>query len=159
MKGALMKKILITAFLFMMAIMPANAKATADQVKSFFNSYVAAANNFDEKLFQKYYVQKPTIIRVVEKKDGTKQSVNVPLSVYLSEAAKGRKIGKLTGYKNTYSNITVVPSKNDFKLSAIRHPSPGGKYPAYFIIGEDSQGHLKIKVESMNTPRQEFLKK
>lgn len=154
-----MKKILITAFLFMMAIMPANAKATADQVKSFFNSYVAAANNFDENIFQKFYISNPKIIRVVEKKDGTTQAVFVPLKVYLDEAAKGRKIGKLTGYKNTYSNITVVPSNNDFKLSATRHPSPGGKYPAYFIIGEDSQGHLKIKVESMNTPRQEFLKK
>lgn len=154
-----MKKILITTLLFMMTVVPANAKATVDQVKTFFNSYVSAANNFDENIFEKYYVQNPQIIRVVEKKDGTTQAVNVPLQVYLNEAAKARKVGKLTGYKNNYTNINVIAINNDFKISAIRHPSPGGSYPAYFIIVEDGQGNLKIKVESMNTPRQEFLKK
>lgn len=139
--------------------MPVNAKATAEQVRAFFNSYVTAANNFDENLFSKFYVSNPTIIRVVEKKDGTTQSVTVPLKVYLDEGAKGRKVGKLLGYKNNYTNISVTPYKNDFKVSAMRNPSPGGKYPSYFIIGEDSQGKLKIKVESMNTPRQEFLQK
>lgn len=154
-----MKKILALITLFMFSIIPANAQATAEQVKEFFNSYVNAANNFDENLFQKYYSANPTIIRVVQKKDGTTESVNVPLKTYLDEAAKGRKLGKLTGYKNTYTNISITPHNNDFKVTATRNPSPGGKYPAHFIIGEDNQGRLKIKVESMNTPRQEFLKK
>lgn len=154
-----MKKVLIFIFMFCLSVMPVFSKATEEEVKAFFNSYVSAANNFDENLFQKFYVSNPTIIRVVEKKDGTMQSVNVPLNVYLDEGAKGRKVGKIMGYKNNYTNISVTPYKNDFKVSAIRNPSPGGKYPAYFIIGEDNQGKLKIKVESMNTPRQEFLKK
>lgn len=155
-----MKKLLAILTVALMAIMPLEVKAaTAEQVKTFFNSYVSAANSFDENLFQKFYIQNPTIIRVVEKKDGTKQSVNVPLKVYLDECAKGRKIGKVMGYKNSYTNITVTPVNNDFKVSATRNPSPGGHYPAHFIIGEDDNGNLKIKEESMNTPRQEFLKK
>lgn len=142
-----------------MAALPTTVNAaTVEQVKAFFNSYISAANNFEENVFQKYYIKNPTIIRVVEKKDGTKQSVNVPLKIYLDEAAKGRKIGKIMGYKNNYTNISVTPNNGDFKVSATRNPSPGGHYPAYFIIGEDNNGNLKIKVESMNTPRQEFLK-
>lgn len=155
-----MKKLFIILTVVFMSVIPLEVKAaTAEEVKAFFNSYVSAANSFDENLFQKFYIQNPTIIRVVEKKDGTKQSVNVPLKVYLDEGAKGRKIGKITGYKNSYTNITVTPNNGDFKVSATRNPSPGGHYPAYFIIGEDKNGNLKIKVESMNTPRQEFLKK
>ncbi|MBQ2644341.1 hypothetical protein IJG14_02050 [bacterium] len=153
-----MKKILVFLFLFLFAnILPTQAKATNEQVKAFFNAYVQAANNF-ENVFDKYYVSNPVIIRVVEKKDGTTQSVRVPLKTYLEEGAKGRKIGKMIGYKNNYINIKITPYGNDFKVSAIRVPSPGGKYPAHFIIGEDSSGKLKIKEESMNTPRQEFLK-
>ncbi len=154
-----MKKLFITLFLFCFFMFPVQAKKTEEEVRVFFDSYVSAANNFDKDLFQKYYISKPSIIRVVEKKDGTKESVNVPLQTYLDEGAKGRKIGRIMGYKNTYTNITVTPYEDDFKVSAVRNPSPGGKYPAYFIIGEDNQGNLKIKVESMNTPRQEFLKK
>ena len=154
-----MKKFLISLFLLFICSVPANAKATTEQVKAFFNSYVAAANNFEPDLFQKYYISNPKIIRVVEKKDGTTQSVNVPLKTYFEESTKGQKVGKLMGYKNNYSNITITPQGNDFKVSAIRLPSPGGKYPAYFVIGEDGNGKLKIKVESMNTPRQEFLRK
>lgn len=137
---------------------PVKAEATADQVKEFFNSYVQAANNFDDNVFQKFYTASPKIIRVVEKKDGTTQSVTVPLKTYLDEAAKGRKVGKMLGYTNNYSNIQVVPFGKDFKVTAVRLPSPGGKFPAHFIIGPDSNGNLKIKEESMNTPRQEFLK-
>ncbi|MGN0015671.1 MAG: hypothetical protein ACI37T_09670 [Candidatus Gastranaerophilaceae bacterium] len=155
-----MKKIFIIFTAIFMAALPTTVNAaTAEQVKAFFNSYISAANNFEENVFQKYYIKNPTIIRVVEKKDGTKQSVNVPLKIYLDEAAKGRKIGKIMGYKNNYTNISVTPNNGDFKVSATRNPSPGGHYPAYFIIGEDNNGNLKIKVESMNTPRQEFLKK
>lgn len=154
-----MKKFLVSMFLLTMFSSSVQAKATVEDVRAFFNEYVAAANNFQEDVFSKYYATTPSIIRVVEKKDGTTQSVNVPLKTYLDEAAKGRKLGKLMGYKNNYSNIKITPYNDDFKVSATRLPSPGGQFPAYFIIGEDSSGNLKIKVESMNTPRQEFLKK
>lgn len=153
-----MKKIMFTLFLMCLLAVQVYAKATSVDVKNFFNSYVQAANNFEDNLFQKYYIASPKIIRVVEKKDGTTQSVIVPLAIYLEEGAKGRKVGKMLGYKNNYSNIQVTPYGKDFKVTAMRNPSPGGKFPAHFIIGEDANGKLKIKEESMNTPRQEFLK-
>lgn len=132
--------------------------ATQQQVKEFFNSYVVAANNFDKNMFSKYYISNPKLIRVVQKKDGTTQSVTIPKSIYLEEAAKGRFMAKTINYKNNYTNIVITTQGKDFKVSAIRKPSPGGSYPAYFIIGEVN-GVLKIKEESMNTPRTEFLKK
>lgn len=153
-----MKKLFLLFLLFCFSNNFTNAQATEDSVRKFFNEYVNAANALQEDVFQKYYTTNPKIIRVVEKKDGTTQSVNVPLKTYLDEAAKGRKLARITRYKNDYTDIKISKEGDDFKVSANRLPSPGGKYPAYFIIGENESGQLKIKVESMNTPRQEFLK-
>lgn len=152
-----MKKILALFAVMVLGIGAVNA-ATTEQVRTFFNAYVAASNNFQSDVFTKYYVQNPKIIRVVQKKDGTTQSVVVPKDRYFAEAAKGRALGKALRYKNNYSNVKITPYGKDFKVTATRNPSPGGSFPAYFIIG-DVNGSLKIKVESMNTPRQEFLGK
>ncbi len=152
-----MRKILVLLVLILMSVGVANA-TTTEQVRTFFNEYVAASNNFESDVFTKYYAQNPKIIRVVQKKDGTTQSVVVPKDRYLAEAAKGRALGKAMRYKNNYSNVKITPYGNDFKVSATRNPSPGGSFAAHFIIG-DVNGSLKIKEESMNTPRQEFLGK
>ena len=152
-----MKKFFIMMVAMIMGVSVANA-ATTDQVRTFFNAYVAASNNFESNVFTKYYAQNPKIIRVVQKKDGTTQSVVVPKDRYLAEAAKGRNLGKALRYKNNYSNVKITPYGKDFKVTAMRNPSPGGSFPAHFIIG-DVNGSLKIKEESMNTPRQEFLGK
>lgn len=134
------------------------AEYTADEVLTFFDNYVKSANSFDKDLFAKYYSGAPAIYRVVEKKDGSVESVKIPFDIYKKEAAKNRKFGKLARYKNSYSDLKVSRSGEDFKLEATRNPSPGGSFSAYFIIGPDSDGNLKIKTESMNTPRDEFLK-
>lgn len=128
-----------------------------DEVKNFFDSYVKASNSYDTSYFNSY-IKNPVIIRVVEKKNGTTEEVNVPFSTYKREGKIGAKIGKLRHYKNSYSNITVEPEGKDYKLSTSRKPSLS-KYslPAYFIIGKDSSGAWKIKKEVMHTKVQTFL--
>ncbi len=152
-----MKKFLVLLAIMIFGVGAVNA-ATTEQVRTFFNAYVAASNNFQSDVFTKYYASNPKIIRVVQKKDGTTQSVVVPKDRYLAEAAKGRALGKAMRYKNNYSNVKITPYGKDYKVTAMRNPSPGGSFPAHFIIG-DVNGSLKIKEESMNTPRQEFLGK
>ena len=153
--GFIMKKLILTIFLFLIGL-----GAYADdisEVRSFFDSYVNAANSYSKNYFN-YYVPNAKIIRVVEKKDGTTQTVVIPMPTYKKETNKGMKMGKVARYKNTYSNINITSEGEDYRLSATRSPSPGGSFPAYFIIGKDNSGNWKIKEESMNTDVQKFLK-
>ena len=138
-----------------------NVRCFADEIQDvqcFFNDYVTAANNYSCDYFD-YYTNNAKIIRVVEKPDGTEQSVNIPLERYKSEAKKTSKLAKLRNYKNKYLNVRILPYGDDYKVVAMRMPSTSDyKIPAYFIIGKDCNGDWKIKEESMNTKVQKFLK-
>lgn len=138
-----------------------NVRSFADEIQDvqcFFNDYVSAANNYSCDYFD-YYTNNAKIIRVVEKPDGTEQSVNIPLDRYKSEAKKTSKLAKLRNYKNKYFNVRIFPHGEDYKVVAMRMPSTSDyKIPAYFIIGKDCNGDWKIKEESMNTRVQKFLK-
>lgn len=143
---------------FLVFIMPLFSFANEIQdVQCFFNEYVEAANSYSNDYF-KYYSDNAKIIRVVEKPDGTEQSVNIPLERYKIEAGKSAKLMKLRKYKNSYSNIRIIPFGKDYKVAAMRMPSTSNyKIPAHFIIGKDPNGEWKIKEESMNTKVQRFL--
>ena len=154
-----MNKFLSLFFVISLFTLSSDAKPTEKQVRAFFYSYVTAVNAYSPDIFSKYYIPNATIYRVVQKKDGTTQRVTVPMSIYQNESKKGEKLAKFVKYTNDYANIKITPQNNDFRIDAVRKPSMGGSFPAYFVIGEDSNGNLKIKVESMNTPRQEFLQK
>lgn len=152
-----MKKIF--AIFIMLLLANSAFGSELDDVKTFFDSYVNASNNYHSDYF-KYYSSNPTIIRVVVKKDGTTESVNVPFHVYRREANLARKLGKLRGYKNYYSNITVEVNGEDYRLSALRRPSTSSySLPVYFIIGRNGNGEWKIKKEVMQTKVQTFLKR
>ncbi len=128
-------------------------------VQCFFNEYIDAANNYSNDYF-KYYSNNAKIIRVVEKPDGSKESVNIPIERYKSEAKKSTKLMKLRKYKNHYFNVKITPFGKDYKVAAMRMPSTSDyKIPAHFIIGKDNNGEWKIKEESMNTKVQRFLDK
>lgn len=127
-------------------------------VQSFFNQYIDAANNYSCDYFD-FYCNNAKIIRIVEKPDGTKQSVNIPLDRYKIEVKKSSKLARLRNYKNKYFNVKIFPQGEDYKIVALRMPSTSDyKIPAHFIIGKDNLGQWKIKEESMNTKVQKFLK-
>ncbi len=152
-----MKGTLVILMLIILCGISAGANET-DDVEQFFNQYVTAANSYDNGYFN-YYTDNARIIRVVEKDDGTCQSVNIPLDRYKSEAKRSTKLMKLRKYKNYYSNIRILPHGKDYKIVAMRTPSTSGyKIPAYFIVGKNDKGEWKIKEESMNTKVQAFLK-
>ena len=153
-----MQKIFLS-FLFILFFIPfSTANDDITSIKKFFNIYVDSANNYKDDYFD-YYCPNAKIIRVVEKDDGTLESVNIPLERYKKEAKKSRKLARLRKYKNTYFNIEIIPFGSDYKLTTLRMPSTSDyKIPAHFIIGKDSAGNWKIKEESMNTKVQKFLK-
>ena len=130
-----------------------------NEIQKFFDDYVSAANSYSDDYFS-YYTDNPTIIRVVEKSDGTKESVNVPFERYKKEASLSRKLAKLRRYKNKYFNIKITKQGTDYKIAAMRMPSTSDyKVPAHFIVGKNNNGEWKIKEESMNTKVQRFLDK
>lgn len=129
-----------------------------NEVEKFFDEYVAAANSYSNNYFS-YYIDDAKIVRVVEKPDGTCQSVDIPFERYKVEAKKSSKFARLRKYKNKYFNVKILPSGDDYKITAMRMPSTSDyKIPAHFIIGKDDNGNWKIKEESMNTKVQRFLK-
>ncbi len=152
-----MKKFLIVCFM----VLGMQGIVFADElqdVQCFFNEYIEAANNYSSDYFD-YYSDNAKIVRVVEKPDGTKKTVNIPLDRYKEEAKKTTALMKLRKYKNRYLNIKILPHGKDYKIVAMRMPSTSDyKVPAYFIIGKDNNGEWKIKEESMNTRVQKFLK-
>ncbi len=152
-----MKKVLLVLFLFIVSFLKSSANDIQD-VQSFFNRYVEAANSYSCDYFD-YYSNDAKIFRVVEKPDGSEQSVNIPLERYKSEAKKSSKLARLRQYKNKYFNVKILPHGKDYKIVAMRMPSTSDyKIPAYFIVGKDYNGDWKIKEESMNTRVQRFLK-
>ena len=93
-----MKKVLLVLFLFIVSFLKSSANDIQD-VQSFFNRYVEAANSYSCDYFD-YYSNDAKIFRVVEKPDGSEQSVNIPLERYKSEAKKSSKLARLRQYKN-----------------------------------------------------------
>lgn len=152
-----MKNFILICFVMILGCANAFADEIQD-VQCFFNQYIDAANNYSNDYF-KYYSDNAKIVRVVEKPDGTTQSVNIPLEKYKDEARKSTKLMKLRQYKNRYFNVKITKHGKDYKVAALRMPSTSDyKIPAHFIIGKDSCGNWKIKEESMNTKVQRFLK-
>lgn len=153
-----MKNFIWVLCVFFSLFLPASADDIQD-VKSFFNEFVDAANNYSSDYFH-YYSDDAKIIRVVEKPDGSEESVYIPLEKYMIEAKKSSKLARLRKYKNKYFNVNIFPKGEDFMVTAMRMPSTSDyKIPAHFVIGKDSNGNWKVKEESMNTRVQRFLSK
>lgn len=152
-----MKKFILICFVMILACANVFADEIQD-VQCFFNQYIDAANSYSTNYFD-FYDDNAKIIRVVEKPDGSEESVDIPLSVYKNEAKKSTKLMKLRKYKNRYFNVEITKHGKDYKVAAMRMPSTSDyKIPAHFIIGKDCSGNWKIKEESMNTKVQKFLK-
>ncbi len=150
------KKIFLTAFLLFGFVAQSMAQEL-DDVKEFFESYIKAANSYSKNVTD-FYLPDAKIIRVVQKPDGTLESVNFPMERYKKELTKGMRLAKLSRYKNTYTNKTYKKLDNgDYKISAIRTPNRDKTgLPFYFIV-TNTQSGWKVKEESMQTTVQKFL--
>ena len=100
-----MKKLLVTLCVFVMG-MAANA-ATPEEVLTFFNKYVNAANTYSETVVD-YYAPNAKIIRVVLKPDGTTATVTADTKQYFNQMRIGANAAKITKYKNYYTNRKIT---------------------------------------------------
>lgn len=150
-----MKKILIS----LLALISINTAALADnqtEIKTIFNNYVNDANNYSTNL-PNYYINNAKIVRVVNRKQGGKQTVVIPYDRYLKELKGHSALARAVKYKNNYVNQKITRSGMDYKLSATRIPRNDKKgLPCYFVFTKTESG-WKIKEESMTTNVQTFL--
>lgn len=158
-----MKKILTAVFmLFVAGVMfcfnSQASAATPQEVLTFFNNYIEAANTYSDSIVN-YYDPSAKIIRVVMKKDGTTTSVTADTKKYFNQMRLGANMAKLNKYKNFYTERNITKQGDDYKITCLRQPSTSDyKIPAHFVIGPDANGKLKIKEEMMYTKQQSFLK-
>lgn len=152
-----MKKLMLLFAILFMGL--CSFASETEEVKQFFNSYIESANSYKSDYFD-YYVKNPVITRVVIKKDGATESVQVPMDEYKRYSNLSMKMGKLRKYKNIYTNIDIAQEGSNYRLTAMRKPSTSSySLPVSFLIGKDTAGRWKIKEESMHTKVQTFLKK
>ena len=154
-----MKKLFLALFALGVSLVGSNAQAaTPQEVLTFFNGYVNAANTYSDKI-PTYYAPDAKIIRVVIKPDGSLVSVTADTKQYFNQMRIGANGARLTKYKNFYTERKIVPQGEDYKITCLRQPSTSDyKIPAHFVIGPDKDGNLKIKEEMMHTKVQKFLR-
>ncbi len=147
-----MKKIcLVLSFIIFLGCFMAAFADSKEDAAAFFDSYVSAANSYSENL-PSFYAPDAKIIRVVIKKDGTKESVVTNTAVYMKQLKMSAKIAKMNKYKNFYTDRVITKVGNNYKISCKRKPSMSDyKLPAYFVVGKDASGKYKIVEESMDT--------
>lgn len=150
-----MKKLFFTILSLAIFSLSAMADDTAD-VLAAFDKYINDANSYSTSL-PNHYISNAKIIRVVNKKEGGKQSVVIPYDRYMKELKNNQKLAKMTGYKNRYANKKVTKVENDYKISSTRIPrNDKTGLSCYFIYTKTADG-WKIKEESMTTNVQTFL--
>ena len=95
----------------------------------------------------------------VVKPDGTTVDVYTDTATYIKQMKLSQAVAKARKYKNFYSNITVTPVSNGYKVSSLRQPT-GEKYKikTYMILQKQHKGKWLIVEELMQTKEQIFLK-
>ncbi len=152
-----MKKLLLTVLSLFM-VCGAVFAGDAEDALAQFHKYVAAANSYSNSI-EAMYSPNAKIIRQVVKPDGTTANVNTDKATYMKQMRLSAAAAKVKGYKNTYSNFSVSPVSNGFKVSALRQPGKETyKLKAYQIWQKQSDGKWLIVEEMMQTKEQILLK-
>ena len=153
-----MKKFLSVLAILILSL---GTRAYADglaEARTFFNSYVNAANTYSPTI-PDFYSPSAKIIREVVKPDGTLVDLDTDTATYIKQMKLGQQTAKVRNYKNTYRNVVITPVAGGYKISAERQPT-GETYwlKFYQIIKKQPDGKWKITEEMMQTKVQIFLK-
>ena len=152
-----MKKLLSAIIAFSFISLAALADGNSEAL-NFFNKYVNAANSYNPAITT-MYSPNAKIIRQVIKPDGSTVNVYTDTANYIKQMKLGQAGAKLKHYKNTYTNISVTPVANGYKVSSLRQPSGENyKLKAYMIVQKQQNGNWLIVEELMQTKEQIFLR-
>lgn len=151
-----MKKTLIIFIMFMLGL-TAFAGEQEEALK-FFNTFVSAANSYNQSL-PSMYSDNAKIIRQVVKPDGSLANAYFTAEQYRTQMRLSEKIAKLKNYKNYYSNIKITKVSNGYRIDSLRRPSLSNYYlKSSIVVQKQSDGRWVIVEELMQTKEQIFLK-
>ena len=124
-----------------------------------FNSYINAANTYDNAVTG-FYTPKAKIIRQVIKPDGGLVDVVTDTATYVKQLKISQTVARARKYKNNYTNVVITPiSAGRVKVSSVRHPSADNdSLKVYMIFQKQPNGRWMITEEMMQTRQQIFLK-
>ena len=149
------KIIFLITFLFMSLPVLADEKQEA---LDFFNNYVSAANSYSATIAD-MYSPSAKIIRQIIKPDGTTANATTDTATYIKQMKLGQAGAKLRNYKNYYTEISVAPYEDGYKVSSLRQPSGETyKLKTYMVVKKQPNGKWLIIEELMQTKVQLFLK-
>ena len=129
-----MKKNILLLLLMMILAVPAFADEK-EEALAFFNNYVESANNYSSAIAD-MYSPSAKIIRQIIKPDGTTANASTDTATYIKQMKLGQAGAKLRKYKNTYTNINVLPQADGaYKVTSLRQPSGENyKLKTYMIV-------------------------
>lgn len=114
------KKLFVTLILILVGT--ASFAGPKEDVAAFFTSYVTAANSYSENL-PSFYAPNAKIVRVVIKKDGSRESVVTDTNVYMKQLRMNAKLAKMRNYKNFYTDRVITQVGKITGLHAnVNHP-------------------------------------
>ena len=153
-----MKKNILLLFLMIILAIPVFAGEKEDAL-AFFNNYVESANSYSSTIAD-MYSPNAKIIRQIVKPDGTTANATTDTATYIKQMKLGQAGAKLRKYKNTYTNINVIPQNDgSYKVTSLRQPSGEDyKLKTYMIVKKQSNGNWQIVEEMMQTKVQTFLR-
>lgn len=153
-----MKKNILLLLLMTLFAIPAFADEK-EEALNFFNSYVESANNYSSTIAD-MYSPNAKIIRQIVKPDGTTANATTDTATYIKQMKLGQAGAKLRKYKNTYTNINVIPqAEGTYKVTSLRQPSGEDyKLKTYMVVKKQSNGNWQIIEEMMQTKVQTFLR-
>lgn len=154
-----MKKIFLTLAVLLMATLCPVLADDKQEALDFFNKYVEAANTYNP-VITTLYSPNAKIIRQVIKPDGTTANAYTDTATYIKQMKLGQAGAKLRKYKNTYTNINVLPQADGaYKVTSLRQPSGENyKLKTYMIVKKQPNGKWLIVEEMMQTKVQTFLR-
>lgn len=128
------------------------------EVRTFFNNYVNAANTYNNSVTT-MYSPNAKIIRQVVKPDGGLANAYTDTATYITQMKIGQAGAKLRGYTNSYSNIKITNlGKGVYRIDALRQPKGETYKLKIYQKVKKINGKWTIIEELMQTKEQIFLR-
>ncbi len=126
-----------------------------EQARQFLDKFQKLSHLYDKKLVD-MYSNKAKIIRILEKKGEKDEKVMLPVKAYKKMLGYVRFFAKIRGYKNYYKNLAYEMENENVRITGKRVNNSGYEAPVSILVGENSEGKLKI-LEERTATKSEFL--
>ncbi len=135
----------------------ANSQKIED-AKKFLDKFQKLSHSYDKKIID-MYSDRAKIVRIIKKSNGKTEKVTLPVKGYKKMLRYVRFFAKIKGYKNYYNDLSYEMENENVRITGKRINNDGYKAPISLLIGENSEGKMKILEEKTATKSDFIVKK